>query len=62
MIETLITIILVELIIVLGMYIVTWIANLLFWEEPEPAVVYSGELSKEDAEVIKKIFEERKDD
>jgi hypothetical protein len=34
----------------------------LFWEEPEPAVVYSGELSKEDAEVIKKIFEERKDD
>ena len=62
MIETLITVILVELVIVLGMYIVGWLSNVLFWEEPEPAVVYSSELSDEQAQMIKEIFEERKDD
>ena len=62
MIENLITVILVEIIIVLGMYIITWIANMLFYEEPEPAVVYQGELTNEQAQMIKKAFEEKEDD
>lgn len=62
MIDGLITIILVEIIIVLGIYIISWVTNMLFYEEPEPNLIYSGELSDEQAELIKKAFEDKKDD
>lgn len=63
MIENLITLILIEMIIVLGLWIIGWIATFLFADEPEiEPVVYSAELSEKDAELIKQIFEDRKDD
>lgn len=62
MIDRLITIILVEIVIILGLYIISWVTNMLFYEEPEPNLIYSGELSDEQAELIKKAFEDKKDD
>lgn len=63
MIENLITIILVELIIVLAMWIVGWLSTFMFYEEPEPpATIYQAEISDEELDAIKKLFEEHKDD
>lgn len=63
MIENLVTVILIELVIVLGLWIIGWIATFLYADEPEiEPVVYSAELSEKDAELIKQIFEEKKDD
>lgn len=62
MIDKLIMVILIELIIVLGIWIIGWIATFLYADEPEPAVMYSAELSDKEAEIIRQIFEDRKDD
>lgn len=66
MIEKLITIILIELVIILGMWIITWIFNYFFYEEePFPSREQSHEfsmvLSKEQAEEFKKLFEDNDD-
>lgn len=68
MIEKLITIILIELIIVLGMLIISWIFNYFFYEEPaqyipprEQSHDFTIVLSKEQAEEFKKLFEDNDD-
>ena len=61
MIENLITVILAEIVIILGMYIISGIANMMFYEDPEP-VIYSGELTDEQAQMIKEVFENNKEE
>lgn len=67
MIEKLIIIILIELIIVLGMLIISWIFNYFFYEEPsalpprEQSHDFTIVLSKEQAEEFKKLFEDNDD-
>ena len=56
MIYELTELVLIELAVVLGMYIVTWITNIMYYEPPEPQIVYSGELSPEQAEALQKVF------
>ena len=58
MIIEIITIILIEIIIILGIYIIMWISNLIFYEE-EPPVMYQAELTPEKMEELKKIFDEK---
>ena len=64
MIEKLITIILIELIIVLGMLIISWIFNYFFYEEQSYSQSYdfAMELTDEQAEKFKKIFNDDNDD
>ena len=67
MIEKLITIILIELVIILGIWIITWIFNYFFYEEPsalpprEQSHDFSMVLSKEQAEEFMKLFEDNDD-
>lgn len=67
MIEKLIIIILIELIIVLGMLIISWIFNYFFYEEQsypqrEQSFDFAMELTDEQAEQFKKIFNDDNDD
>ena len=66
MIEKLIIIILIELIIVLGMLIISWIFNYFFYEEQsypqrEQSFDFAMELTEDQVEQFKKIFEEKDD-
>lgn len=62
MIIELVTVILIEIVIVLEMYIISWVCSLIFYEEEEPPMMYSAELSPEKMEELKQLFEEKKDD
>ena len=63
MIEKLIIIILIELIIVLGMLIISWIFNYFFYEEQSypQSFDFAMELTEDQVEQFKKIFEEKDD-
>lgn len=68
MIEKLTTIILIELVIIFGLWIISWIFNYFFYEEPaqyipprEQSHDFTIVLSKEQAEEFKKLFEDNDD-